>query len=82
MATRENMKPWVLAALKSMGGTGWPREVSKYIWHNYRDQIEGSDSLLYTWQYDIRWTAMAMRKEGLLKPVEGRTDKPWELCGV
>lgn len=79
MATREDMKPWVVDALKSMGGAGWPRDIAKYIWHTHKDEIEASDLLLYTWQYDVRWTAMALRKEGVLKAVGGRTDKPWEL---
>lgn len=61
------------------GGAGWPRDVAKYIWNTYETEIRRSDSLLYTWQYDVRWTAMAMRKEGVLKAVGGRTDKPWEL---
>lgn len=80
MVKREDMKPWVVAALESMGGAGWPREVAKYIWDNYESEIKRSGSLLYTWQYDVRWTAMAMRKEGAIKPVGGRTDKPWELA--
>lgn len=80
MVTREDMKPWVVAALTSMGGKGWPRDVAKYIWDNYEIEIKRSGSLLYTWQYDVRWTAMAMRKEGSIKPVGGRTDRPWELA--
>ena len=80
MITREDMKPWVVTALKSMGGVGWPRDVAKYIWDHYESDIKRSGSLLYTWQYDVRWTAMAMRKDGVLKPVDGRNDKPWELA--
>lgn len=61
------------------GGIGWPREVAKYIWDNYEVEIKLSGNLLYTWQYDARWAATEMRKEGVLKPVYGKNDKPWEL---
>ena len=79
MASRNDMKIWVAAALVSMGGKGWPKDVAKYIWDNYEVQIKLSGSLLYTWQYDARWAATAMRKEGVLKAVHGKTNKPWEL---
>ncbi|MDY4299416.1 hypothetical protein SO486_05330 [Pseudomonas salmasensis] len=79
MATRENMKKWVVEALTSVGGTAWPKDVAKYVWDNYEIEIRGSGSLLYTWQYDARWAATAMRKAGVLKAVHGRTDLSWEL---
>ena len=80
MASRNDMKVWVADALASMGGAAWPKEVAKYIWDNYEVEIRRSGSLLYTWQYDARWAATVMRKDGVLKPVHGRTDKPWELA--
>lgn len=79
MATKEDLKKWVVAALTSLGGKAWPTEVAKYIWDNYEADIRRSGSLLYTWQYDARWAATAMRKSGVLKAVHGRTDLPWEL---
>lgn len=80
MATREDMKGWVLQALRSFGGKGWPREVSKYIWDNYEAELRHSGGLLYTWQYDVRWAAQSLRDSGALKPVHGRRDLPWELA--
>ena len=80
MATREDMKGWIITCLKSRGGSGWPREVSQYVWENYEAQLRGSGDLLYTWQYDIRWAAQKLRNEGILKPVHGRRDLPWELA--
>ena len=79
MATREDMKKWVVAALKSLGGKAWPKDVARYIWDSYEVEIRRSGALLYTWQYDARWAATAMRKAGILKAVHGRTDLPWEL---
>jgi len=80
MATREDMKEWVLVALRSLGGKAWPCDVAKYIWHNYESDLRGSGTLLYTWQYDARWAATVLRKTGKLKAVHGRRDLPWELA--
>lgn len=80
MATREDMKGWVLNALRSLGGKGWPKDVAKYIWDNYEAELKRSGSLLYTWQYDVRWAAQSLRNFGKLKPVHGRRDLPWELA--
>lgn len=80
MATREDMKDWVIQALKSLGGKGWPKDVAKYIWDHYEPELKRSGSLLYTWQYDARWAAQSLRNEGTLKPVHGRRDLPWEIA--
>lgn len=77
--TRNEMKYWVIDALKSMGGKGWPKDVAKYIWHKHEQELRGSESLLYTWQYDLRWAAQMLRSEGTMKAVNGRTDLPREL---
>ncbi|MQR01447.1 hypothetical protein [Glaciimonas soli] len=80
MITREGMKHWVLEALKNLGGKGRPKDVAKYIWGHYESELKQSGSLLYTWQYDVRWAAQSLRDSGELKPVHGRHDLPWELA--
>lgn len=80
MATRDDMKDWIIHCLKERGGSGWPREVSKYVWENHEAELRRSGDLLYTWQYDIRWGAQQLRNSGVLKPVHGRRDLPWELA--
>ena len=80
MITRESMKPWIIECLKSRGGSGWPRDVAKYIWDTYESDLKASGSTLYTWQYDLRWAAQQLRDDGTLKPVDGRKDLPWELA--
>lgn len=71
---------WVVEALTSMGGKGSAKDVSKYIWNHYEEELRKSGDLLYTWQYDVRWAAQKLRDSGRLKPVHGRTDRPWELA--
>ncbi len=78
--TRDNMKVWVLSALRSLGGKARAGDVAKYIWHTYEAQLRSSGPMLYTWQYDARWAATALRKEGKLKAVNGSRDLPWELA--
>ena len=80
MATRDDMKDWIIRCLQERGGSGWPREVSKYVWEHYESELKGSGDLLYTWQYDIRLAAQKLRDRGILKPVNGRRDLPWELA--
>lgn len=79
MTNREDMKEWVLVALKSLGGKGWPKDVAKYIWDHYEAELRKSNGLIYTWQYDLRWSAQSLRDAGILKPVHGRRDLPWEI---
>lgn len=79
MASREDMKAWVVTALTSLGGKAWPSDVAKYIWDNYEAELRRSGKLLYTWQYDVRWAAQSLRNSGKLKAVHGRRDLPWEL---
>ena len=56
------------------------KDVSKYIWEHYEDELRQSGDLFYTWQYDVRWAAQKLRNRGLLKAVNGRRDLPWELA--
>ena len=78
--TRDGMKVWVLDALRALGGKAFATEVAKYIWHTYETEPPSSGAMLYTWQYDARWAATVLRKEGKLKSVNGRRDLPGELA--
>lgn len=80
MLTRDDMAGWVLEALRFYGGSAWPKDVAKYIWDNYEPDLKRSGGLLYTWQYEARWAAQSLRDAGVLKPVHGRRDLPWELA--
>jgi hypothetical protein len=74
------MKDWIIEALTHMGRKGWPKDVAKYIWDKYESDLRVSGSMMYTWQYDVRWAAQTLRNSGVLKPVHGRNDLPWELA--
>ncbi len=80
MASKEDLQDWVIEALKAKGGQAKVFDVCKYIWDNYEDELKNSGRLLYTWQYDVRWAAQKLRDSGVMKPVRGSKNKPWELA--
>lgn len=80
MSSREQLTPWVLEAVKSLGGSASVVEVCRYVWDRHESDLRRSGDLFYTWQYDIRWAAQVLRHEGSLKPSAGRGAKSrWEL---
>ncbi len=76
---RENLKTLIVEALNELGGTGYVKDIGKFIWDNYEDDIKSSDDILYTWQYDVRWAAQKLRDSSILKPVHGNRKLPWQL---
>ena len=79
MLVRSDLKPWVLDALRACGGRASVLEVCKYVWHHHEDDLHQGGDLFFTWQYDIRWAATALRKEGRLAPTEPKSSTPWQL---
>lgn len=80
MMNRENLASWIEEALRAMGGSGGITQVSKAVWEARRTEIERSENGLYTWQYDLRWAAQQMRKEGLLKAAAESKRGEWTLA--
>lgn len=77
---RAILKQWVVESLKAHGGKAKIYDVCKHIWTHHKSEIEQSEKLLYTWQYDVRWAAQQLRDTGVMKPVYGSKSKPWELA--
>jgi hypothetical protein len=77
MASREDLKAWVMDALITNGGSARVPEIAKYIWEHHEAELRGSGELFYTWQYSMRWAGQLLQKEGLIKKNgPGRT---WEV---
>jgi hypothetical protein len=55
-------------------------DVCKYVWDNYEQELRASKTLFYTWQYDIRWAATALRKSRKMKAKEISPRGVWELA--
>jgi hypothetical protein len=79
MQTRGDLKPWLIDALRAHGGRASIVEVCKYVWDHHETELRQSGGLFFTWQYDIRWAAMTLRKEGVLTPAEPKSAAPWQL---
>lgn len=71
------MKKWVLEALDDQGGSATVLQVAKHIWNQHEHDLRASGDFFYTWQYDMRWAALELRKQGRLEPSRGRG--PWKL---
>ena len=80
MATRLDLADWVLAALNLHGGQASIIAVAKYIWDHHRLDLEGSGTLFYTWQYDMRWAATRLRRRGKLKQADDCLKGVWEIA--
>ena len=51
-----------------------------YVFTNL-DKIQ-SDDLFYTWQYDFRWAATELRKEGIIRSADLSPKGIWELKNI
>jgi hypothetical protein len=77
-ATREDLRAWVLDALRDNGGQGTVVQVAKHVWARHESELRAAGDLFYTWQYDIRWAATRLRHDGWLR--EASRGSGWELA--
>jgi hypothetical protein len=66
MASKEDLQEWVFEAVNEKGSATLV-EVAKHIWKNHETDLKNSGDLFYTWQYDMRWAAQALRDTGKFK---------------
>ena len=69
----------VVGALEFHSGSATIIEVGKYILDNYGEALAKDEDLSITWQYDYRWAASALRKDGVIIPAEQSPRGVWEL---
>ncbi len=79
MATKNDLKGWVVQALTAQGGEAHIAAVAKHVWDNHEAELRASGELFYTWQYDLRWAANELRAEGHLQPKPKGDREPWRL---
>ena len=53
--------------------------ICKHFWSKYENELKNSGDLFYTWQYDIRWAATALRKTGRMKDANLSPSGVWEI---
>lgn len=79
MATKEDLRGWVIEALASLGGSGSPTDVCREVWRRHEGDLRVSGDLFFTWQYDIRWAAQLLRNSGALAKAPKGSNLPWTL---
>ncbi len=77
MVTKETLKAWVVEALSELGGEARQIEVAKVVWRRHENELRQSGDIFYRWQYDMRWAATELRKEGRL--ADNARGEPWRL---
>lgn len=79
MATKSDLPDWVEDAIRELGGRSTLIQVSKQIWSRHEAELRSSGDLFFTWQYDMRWAALVLRKQGRMKSAEISPKGVWEL---
>lgn len=77
MASKADLVDWLVECLEALGGTASLLDVSKELWQRHEEDLRDSGDLFYTWQYDLRWAATKLRKQGRL--AENGPREPWRL---
>lgn len=77
---RSIMGEWIVDALKDLGGLGTILAVNEHIWQHHEAELKASGDFFFKWQYEVRWAAAMLRKNGAL--VKGKTSRRgvWELA--
>lgn len=79
MARKVDLLDWVLEALRSLGGQGKIAQICKHIWDNHEGDLRASGDLFYVWQYEMRWAATTLRRDGSLVPATQSPRGIWQL---
>jgi hypothetical protein len=79
VATKYDLRDWLVDALKAHDGSATIVEVCQHIWQNHKDELLASGDLFYTWQYDVRWAATELRKTRIMRPADASPSGIWEL---
>lgn len=82
MAERNDLKVWVVEALRQLGGAGTIVQVCQRVWQMHESELRASGDLFFTWQYDIRWAAQYLRNVGVLVAVDNSRTKDWTLSSI
>src|SRR5262245_13132166 len=74
---KELLKSWVIEALRS--GPSDPAGVARYIWKHHYAELKKMGDTYFTWQYDIRWAANVLRRDGVMEPAPEKGRGYWRL---
>lgn len=80
MANRGDLERWLMEALGAKNGSASIVEVCTFVWENYQDELRRSGDLFFTWQYDIRWAANRLRRDGIMRGADLSPKGIWQLA--
>jgi hypothetical protein len=63
VVTKNDLKAWLLDALRDLGGSGRISQICRHIWEHHEQELKASGDLFYTWQYAMRWAGQELQKE-------------------
>ncbi len=75
---RNDLPDLLYSTIKDLGGKASMMDIFRKFWEDYASKIPHNEDMFYTWNYDIRWAATKLRKEGRMKPATSK-EKPKEL---
>jgi hypothetical protein len=76
---RKLMTDWVVDALNDLGGSATFLEISKHVWEHREEDIREIEDLLFEWQYELRWAAHFLRRNGTLRAARDSPRGVWQL---
>jgi len=77
VVTKNDLKSWVLDALRALGGSGRIAQIARHIWDHHEKELKASGDIFYTWQYAMRWAGQELQKERKLS--KGGKNWTWFL---
>jgi len=69
---RNNLPDILHRIIKDLGGSATMMDIFKKFWVLHGKDLNEKDDIFYTWNYDIRWAATELRKQGRMKPARSR----------
>ena len=68
-----------MEAVVAQNGEATIVQICKYVWENHERDLRASDSLFYTWGYDIRWAGQWLRDNEYLQPTKACKRGVWVI---
>ena len=78
MTFKDDLKRWVIEAIDACGGSAGLVAVAMHIWQHHELELRSAGERFYTWQYDMRWAAQALRDEGILVAADQTPRGIWQ----
>lgn len=80
MNIRTDMKTWIIEALRRRGGRAKLVDVARGVWEMHEADLRMAGDAFFTWQYDLRWAADRLRRDGVLKAFDASNRSYWEIA--